>query len=176
VLPAAAKHEVSLLTRVVDYGGLFHDDVKPGHRFGAQDHRAFRPAGWVETGNNKLNQMRPIAEKHNLTLLQLACVWNLSQTPVRSVVPTLIEESGGAGKAIESKVEELALLPRLVLSAEEIEIITRLGDNRGCMSLKGANRSHMTAAEADRWGLSPDLEMIGKKWGIDPDRDLVLTH
>jgi hypothetical protein len=24
-----------------------------------------------------MDQMRPIAEKHNLTLLQLACVWNL---------------------------------------------------------------------------------------------------
>jgi aryl-alcohol dehydrogenase-like predicted oxidoreductase len=53
VLPAAAKHEVNLITRVVDYGGLFHDDVKAGHKFGAQDHRAFRPAGWVEAGNEK---------------------------------------------------------------------------------------------------------------------------
>src|SRR6185436_11701504 len=44
LLPAAAKHDVKLITRVVDYGGLFHDDVKPGHRFGPQDHRTFRPA------------------------------------------------------------------------------------------------------------------------------------
>ena len=27
VLPAAARHDVKLITRVVDYGGLFHDDV-----------------------------------------------------------------------------------------------------------------------------------------------------
>ena len=176
VLPAAAKHEVNLITRVVDYGGLFHDDVKVGHKFGPQDHRAFRPAGWVEAGNTKLDQMRPIAEKHNLTLLQLACVWNLSQTPVKSVVPTLIQETGSDGKTIEDKADELALLPDVKLSEEEVEMMTGLGDNRGCMSLKGANRSHTTTPEADRWGLTPDLEAVGKEWGIDPDHDLVLTH
>jgi len=176
VLPAAAQHEVNLITRVVDYGGLFHDDVKAGHKFGAQDHRAFRPAGWVEAGNKKLDQMRAIAEKHKLTLLQLACIWNLSQAPVQSVVPTLIQEGGSDGRSIESKADELALLPKVKLDEEEMEVIARIGDNRGCMSLKGANRSHTATPEADRWGLSPDLEAIGKKWGIDPDRDLVLTH
>jgi len=176
VLPAAAQHEVDLITRVVDYGGLFHDDVKAGHKFGAQDHRAFRPAGWVEAGNEKLDQMRPIAEKHKLTLLQLACVWNLSQTPVQAVVPTLIQESGSDSRSIESKADELALLPEVKLDEEDMEVIARIGDNRGCMSLKGANRSHTTTPEADRWSVSQDLEAIGKKWGIDPDRDLVLTH
>ena len=29
---------------VVDYGGIFHDDVKPGHKFRDGDHRSFRPA------------------------------------------------------------------------------------------------------------------------------------
>jgi aryl-alcohol dehydrogenase-like predicted oxidoreductase len=176
VLPAAAQHGVDLITRVVDYGGLFHDDVKAGHKFGAQDHRAFRPAGWVEAGNEKLDQMRPIAEKHKLTLLQLACLWNLSQAPVQTVVPTLIQESGSDSRSIESKADELALLPNLKLDEEELEVIARIGDNRGCMSLKGANRSHTTTPEADRWGVSPDLEAIGKKWGIDPDHDLVLRH
>ena len=78
-LPAAEKHQVKLITRVVDYGGIFHDDVRPGHKFGHQDHRAFRPAGWVEAGWEKMEKMRPIAQRHNLTMLQLACVWDLSQ-------------------------------------------------------------------------------------------------
>jgi aryl-alcohol dehydrogenase-like predicted oxidoreductase len=174
-LPAANKHDIKLITRVVDYGGLFHDDVKTGHKFGTHDHRSFRPAGWVETGNAKLDQMRPIAEKHGLTLLQLACIWNLSQPPVKSVVPTLIEETHGE-KKIESKLEELASLPKVSLNADELEMIARIGDNRGCMSLKGANRSHTTTPEADRWVISADLEDVGRRWGIDPDRDLAYTH
>jgi aryl-alcohol dehydrogenase-like predicted oxidoreductase len=176
VLPAAANYDVPLMTRVVDYGGLFHDDVKSGHTFAPQDHRAFRPAGWVESGNEKLNRLRPIAEKNNLTLLQLACLWNLSQAPVRSVVPTLIQEIGSGSKMIETKADELASLPEISLSAEECEIIGRIGDNHGCMALKGANRSHITAPDADRWGISGDLDAVGKRWGIDPDSDLVLKH
>ena len=176
VLPAAKQHDISLITRVVDYGGLFHDDVKPGHKFGAQDHRAFRPAGWVEAGNGKLSQLRPFCEKYGVTMLQLASLWNLSQAPVQSVIPTLIQELPPAPKTLESKVDELAALPEKSLSAEDVERIAHIGDNKGCMALKGANRSHTTPAEADKWSLSQDLEAAGRRWGIDPDRDLAHTH
>lgn len=176
VLPAAVKHEVDLLTRVVDYGGIFHDDVKPGHTFGTHDHRTFRPAGWVEAAQEKMNDLRPIAERHGLTMLQLACIWNLSQAPVKSVVPTLIQEIGAAAKPIETKADELAALPGIILTQDECEFIGKIGDNRGCMQLKGANRSHTTTPEADRWGLTADLEAVGKRWGIDPDHDLAFAH
>jgi aryl-alcohol dehydrogenase-like predicted oxidoreductase len=46
-LAAAARHGVRVITRVVDYGGLFWDDVRPGHTFPPGDHRAFRPDGWT---------------------------------------------------------------------------------------------------------------------------------
>jgi aryl-alcohol dehydrogenase-like predicted oxidoreductase len=174
VLPAAVKHNIKLITRVVDYGGLFHDDVKPGHKFGAHDHRAFRPAGWVEAGLEKMHPMRDIAEKHGLTMLQLACLWNLSQAPVKSVVPTLIQEV--EGKSIEAKTDELAALPDLMLSEDEIDTILRLGDNTGCMQLKGANVSHTGSPEADRWGLTNDLSAVGSRWGIDPKKDLAYAH
>ncbi len=175
-LPAAVQNDIRIITRVVDYGGLFHDDVKPGHKFGNGDHRTFRPPGWVEAGNAKMNSMRAVAERHGLTMLQLACLWNLSHAPIRSVIPTLIQEAGTNSKTIETKVDELAALPDLKLTEEEQEFIARAGDNRGCMELKGASRAHTGNAEADRWGLSPDLEAVGKRWGIDPDRDLVCTH
>src|SRR5213075_3137662 len=61
-LPAAEKYGVKLMTRVVDYGGLFHGDVKPGHQFAKYDHRTYRPAGWVDAGYAKLERMRAIAE------------------------------------------------------------------------------------------------------------------
>jgi aryl-alcohol dehydrogenase-like predicted oxidoreductase len=175
-LPAAVQYDIQLLTRVVDYGGLFHDDVKPGHQFGYGDHRTFRPGNWVEAGMSKLDQVRAIAERHQLTLLQLACLWNLSQPAVRSVIPTLIQEIGEASKPIARKVEELATLPNVNLSADEIDFIARVGDNKGCMHLKGASRAHTQAAVADQWGLTPDLEAVGRRWNINPDADLVCTH
>jgi aryl-alcohol dehydrogenase-like predicted oxidoreductase len=176
VLPAAAKHEINLLTRVVDYGGLFHDDVRPGHKFGAQDHRTFRPAGWVEAGREKMEKFRSIAEQHQVTMLQLACLWNLAQSPVKSVVPTLIQESGDNTRSIESKTDELAALPEIKLSEDEVDFMARIGDNQGCMTLKGANRSHTGSAEPDRWSISADLEAVGKRWSINPDQDLAYTH
>src|SRR3954451_6863258 len=75
VLEAAARHDVSLITRVVDYGGLFHGDLASAASLGERDHRAFRPSGWVEAGTERVERMRPIAARHGLTLLQLACQW-----------------------------------------------------------------------------------------------------
>lgn len=173
-LPAAAQHDVNIITRVVDYGGLFHDDVKPGHKFGYGDHRTFRPAGWIEGGNAKMDRMREIAGKHGLTMLQLACLWNLGHASVRSVIPTLIQEE--EGKAIEAKVDELARLPGLKLTPDEQAAISEIGNNQGCMELKGANRAHTGNPEADRWSISPDHEAAARRWSIDPDKDLACTH
>jgi aryl-alcohol dehydrogenase-like predicted oxidoreductase len=175
-LPAAEKHGVKIITRVVDYGGLFHDDVKPGHTFGERDHRTFRPAGWVEAGSEKIEKMRPIAEAHGLTMLQLACAWNLSQPAVKSVIPTLIQETGAGARSIESKVEELAGLRNVTLTEEECERIREIGDNTGCMALKGASAEHTGEPLADRWSLTPELEATAQRWKIDPSRDLVCAH
>jgi aryl-alcohol dehydrogenase-like predicted oxidoreductase len=176
-LPAAEKYNVKVITRVVDYGGLFHDDVLPGHQFKQQDHRVFRPAGWVEAGRQKMEPMRRIAEKHGLTMLQLSCIWNLSHRPVDSVIPTLIQEAGENTKSIEAKVQELAevgtKLANFRLSESERDEIGALGNNKGCMALKGANPFHTGEAEADKWGLKPELAEAGRRWGIEAERDLV---
>ena len=50
VLGAAEAAEVEVIARVVDYGGLFYDDLCPVTEFGGEDHRSFRPAGWVDAG------------------------------------------------------------------------------------------------------------------------------
>ncbi|MBI4657533.1 MAG: aldo/keto reductase [Verrucomicrobia bacterium] len=176
VLPAAVKHDLNVITRVVDYGGLFHDDIRPGHKFAPQDHRAFRPSGWVEAGWEKMGRFRELAEKHAITMLQLACLWNLSHPGVKSVIPTIIQESGAGAKRIETKVAELASLPDLRLSEEDSTHIAKIGDNKGCMELKGANRAHLGEAQPDRWGLTHDHELVAKRWNIDPDADLACTH
>jgi aryl-alcohol dehydrogenase-like predicted oxidoreductase len=170
-LPAAQAHGVKLITRVVDYGGLFHDDVLPAHAFERTDHRAFRPAGWVEAGREKLERMRPIARRHRLTMLQLACHWNLAHDPVECVVPTLIQERDG--RPVESKRAELAELPREVaLTPEEVAQLRAIGDNAGCMALKGATPDHDGAVRPDRWSLTDDLAALATRWDIDPERDL----
>jgi aryl-alcohol dehydrogenase-like predicted oxidoreductase len=172
VLPAARRYRIDVITRVVDYGGLFWDDVRPGHAFAQHDHRAFRPAGWVEAGRGRLERMRPIAERHGLTALQLACQWNLAHVPVRCTVPTLIEERD-AEKPIEAKRAELAAVPReLVLSDAELAEIRAIGDNTGCMTLKGASPQFEGEPQPDRWPLTDELRELAQRWAIEPERDL----
>jgi aryl-alcohol dehydrogenase-like predicted oxidoreductase len=174
VLGAAAAHEVDVITRVVDYGGMFHDDVLPGHSFADYDHRKFRPEGWVEEGREKLERMRPYAERHGLSMLQLACAWNLSHTPVRCVAPTLIQEDGTDTRAIEQKRAELAAVTaRSPLDDREVKEIAAIGDNRGHMALKGASPEYTGRPAADRWGLDSELAAVAARWDIDPGRDLV---
>jgi aryl-alcohol dehydrogenase-like predicted oxidoreductase len=173
VLDAAAHHDVRLITRVVDYGGLFHDDVLPGHAFPRYDHRGFRPDGWVERGRAKLDAMRPIAAAHGLTLLQLACQWNLAHAAVRCVAPTLIQEEGPDARPVEAKREELAALPAAdELSAAEVDALRAIGDNTGSMTLKGAAPDHEGEPRPDRWALTPELAELAARWGIEPARDL----
>jgi aryl-alcohol dehydrogenase-like predicted oxidoreductase len=176
VLDAAARFDVRVITRVVDYGGLFHDDVLPGHEFPRGDHRGFRPAGWVEAGREKLDHMRPIAEARGLTMLQLACAWNLSHAAVDCVAPTLIEEPG-SDKPIERKRAELAAVPaHSPLSVEEVVEIRAIGDNTGSMLLKGATPDHEGEDLPDRWAVAPEQVELARRWRIDPGRDLRRTE
>jgi aryl-alcohol dehydrogenase-like predicted oxidoreductase len=174
VLDAAAQHDVAVITRVADYGGLFWDDVLPGHAFAPRDHRMFRPKGWVERGREKLDRMRPIATNHGLTPMQLSAAYNLAQPAVKCVVPTLIQEPGG--RPVESKRAELAATPPASpLSDAEVRQLRDIGDNTGSMLLKGGTPDHEGDPQTDRWAVDEPLEAIASRWGIDPRRDLAQT-
>jgi aryl-alcohol dehydrogenase-like predicted oxidoreductase len=176
-LDAAERSEVRVLTRVVDYGGLFWGDLRPGTELPRGDHRSFRPEGWIEAGLEKLDRLLPIAEGAKLTPIQLACQWNLAHPAVECVAPTLIQELGEDACPIEAKRLELAHLPAdLRLTPDDVAAIRAIGDNTGCMTLKGANPAHEGADQPDRWSLDDDLAATGARWGIDPARDLVATH
>jgi aryl-alcohol dehydrogenase-like predicted oxidoreductase len=172
-LEAAARHDVKVITRVVDYGGLFWGDLRPASELSPGDHRAFRPAGWIEAGLEKLERIAPIGERAGLTAIQLACQWNLAHPAVECVVPTLIQEAGEGTRPIEEQRAELAGLPAgLRLSDEDVAVIRAIGDNTGCMALKGAHPEHQGEERPDRWPLNEELAAVGERWGIDPEHDL----
>jgi aryl-alcohol dehydrogenase-like predicted oxidoreductase len=176
-LAAAERHDVRLITRVVDYGGLFHGDLRPGSALGDRDHRSFRPDGWIERGCERIDRMRPIADRHGLTLLQLACQWNLAHGPVACVAPSLIQEAGEGAVPVEAKRADLAGVPtEVVLTDADVAELRAIGDNTGSMKLKGGVPDHDGDALPDRWSVTDDLAAAGARWGIDPARDLVQTR
>ncbi len=172
-LDACAAHDVDVIARVVDYGGLFFDDVRPGHEFAAKDHRLFRPAGWVEAAQPRLDAVRPIAAAHGLSLIQLAAQWDLAHPAVRCVAPTLIQEPGADAVPVMAKRADLAATPRdVVLTDDEVAQIRAIGDNAGSMLLKGATPDHDGETLPDRWALDEELEAAGRRWGVDARADL----
>ncbi len=172
-LDAAARNGIKVITRVVDYGGLFWGDLRPGMQLAQGDHRAFRPEGWIEAGLERLDRLTPIAERVRLTPIQLACQWNLAHAAVECAVPTLIQETGVEACPIEAKRVELGGLPaEQRLSDDDVAAIRAVGDNTGCMALKGASPAHEGEERPDRWALDGELVAVGERWGIDPERDL----
>ena len=120
-----------------------------------------------------MSSMRPIAVRTGLTMIQLACQWNLAHGAVECVVPTLIQELGPHSRPIEDKRAELAAIPaELRLRAADVEEIRSIGDNTGCMALKGASPEYSGEVRPDRWGLDQRLEQVAQRWGIEPERDL----
>jgi aryl-alcohol dehydrogenase-like predicted oxidoreductase len=173
VLPAAGAAGVHVITRVVDYGGLFFDDLLPGHELPTHDHRRFRPADWITTGRRRMEGMRAIAQRHGLTMMQLACQWNLAHEAVSCVAPTLIQELGQGARPVQEKRAELAGLGSgVVLSAQDLQEIRALGDNTGTMALKGASPAHTGEERPDAWQLDERLGEVAARWGIAPERDL----
>jgi aryl-alcohol dehydrogenase-like predicted oxidoreductase len=169
-LPACEKHGVKVMTRVVDHGGVFHDDLtREGHIFKPGDHRSYRPEGWVQHGMEKADRMRPIAEKHGLTMIQFASIWNLSHPAVECVIPTFIQEAGDGVRPIEDKIREFAALPDIRLSAEEVESVRMIGDNTSCMTLKGASKRHSTSERPDEWPMRDDLLATAGRYGLGTD-------
>ena len=142
---------MKVITRVVDYGGLFWGDLSPETPMGEHDHRSFRPEGWIDRGLERLERMRPYAGGAGLTPMQLACAWNLAHPAVACVVPTLIQEAGDGARPIEDKRHELAALPDAGLSPEDVAAIREIGDNAGSMRLKGASAEHEGPEKPDRW-------------------------
>jgi hypothetical protein len=106
-------------------------------------------------------------------MLQLACQWNLAHAPVASVVPTLIQEAGPGARPVEDQRAELAALPaEVVLTPDDVAELRAIGDNTGCMTLKGGVPDHEGETRPDRWPLDEHLVEVAGRWGIDPSRDL----
>jgi hypothetical protein len=113
----------------------------------------------------------PYGERAGLTPIQLACQWNLAHPAVECVVPTLVQEAGPDARPIEEKRAELAALPaESLLGRDDVAAIRAIGDNTGCMALKGASPGHEGEERPDRWALDEGLAAVGDRWGITPDR------
>ena len=118
--------------------------------------------------------MRPLAERHGLTPMQLACHWNLAHGPV-ALRGAHADPGGRARTPARSRTSAPSwrrCRREVALSAAEIDELRAIGDNTGSMTLKGASPEHEGEERPDRWDLEPEHEELAERHGIAPERDL----
>lgn len=86
----AAKKNVGILVRVPDASGILTGKVKADTKIDEKDHRSVRKGEWIKASLSKVEQLRPIAARNDLTITELAIKFILSKNAVSSVFPTVV--------------------------------------------------------------------------------------
>jgi aryl-alcohol dehydrogenase-like predicted oxidoreductase len=89
---AAVAAGAGVLARVHDNSSILKDVVKLDTEIGSNDHRKFRDDSWKIYGLQKLDRVRPLAEKYGVHVHTLACKWLLQQPGLTSITGTLLNE------------------------------------------------------------------------------------
>lgn len=122
LIEEAARTNVGILVRVPDASGILTGKVNAGTKIDEKDHRSVRKGEWIRSALDKVEQLRPIADRNGLSITELAIKFILSKDPVSSVLPT-------------------------VVSIEEIEQFTAMSDGK---YLSGADMAEI-AAMYSKW-------------------------
>ena len=69
----------------------------------------------------------------------------------------------------EDKIGEMANMPDVRLTPNEVEAVRILGDNTGCMPLKGASLRHTKSERCDEWPMRPELMETAVRYDLGLD-------
>ncbi|MEL6496812.1 MAG: aldo/keto reductase [Cyanobacteria bacterium J06623_7] len=119
-VPYCVEHNISVLAYSSLAQGLLTGKFSPGHQFAPDDHRSanvlFQGKN-IERATQVLEQLKPIATKHDCTLAQLALAWLIAQPQTQAI----------AGARTVKQAEDNAKAAEINLSVEELQEIDRLG-------------------------------------------------
>lgn len=90
LLERAAERGVGVLARVPDASGILTGKVGAGTKIDEKDHRSVRKGEWIRSALEKVEQLRPIADRLGLSIAELAVKFILSRRAVSSVIPTVV--------------------------------------------------------------------------------------
>jgi len=86
----AEKKNVGVLVRVPDASGILTGKVNENTKIDEKDHRSVRKGQWIRSALKKVEQLKPIAQRNDLNIIELAIKFILSKKSVSSVFPTVI--------------------------------------------------------------------------------------
>ncbi len=88
----AVEKDVGILVRVPEASGILTGKVKADTKIDEKDHRSVRKGEWIKASLEKVEQLRPIAERNGLNITELAMKFIMSKKGFASVFPTVISE------------------------------------------------------------------------------------
>ncbi len=91
LLQKAIQKDVGILVRVPEASGILTGKVDANTKIDEKDHRSVRKGEWIKTSLQKVEQLRPIAERNGLTITELAMKFIMSKKGFSSVLPTITE-------------------------------------------------------------------------------------
>ena len=89
----AISQKAGVLARVHDNSSVLKDMIRPDTVIGRDDHRKFRDQNWKIYGAKKVELIRKFADKHGMTIHELACKWLLQQPGLTSITGTFLNEN-----------------------------------------------------------------------------------
>lgn len=90
LMEKAVKKDIGVLVRVPDASGILTGKVKTDTKIDEKDHRSVRKGEWIKASLQKVERLRPIAERNGLTISELAIKFILTKKGVSSVFPTVV--------------------------------------------------------------------------------------
>ena len=92
LMTKAVEKNVGILVRVPEASGILTGKVTADTKIDEKDHRSVRKGEWIKASLQKVEQLKPIAERNGLTITELAMKFIMSKEGFTSVFPTVTSE------------------------------------------------------------------------------------
>ena len=118
LMEKATKKDVGILVRVPEASGILTGKVNAKTKIDEKDHRSVRKGEWIKASLEKVEHLKPIAQRNGLTITELSMKFITSKKGFTSVFPTVISE--------EEIVNYVEMLNGQYISASDIKEIEEL--------------------------------------------------
>ena len=85
LLNSGIENNVGILVRVPDASGILTGKVNADTKIDEKDHRSVRKGEWIKSSLKKVEELRQIANRNELTITELAIKFILSKQGISSV-------------------------------------------------------------------------------------------
>ena len=92
LMTKAHKKDVGILVRVPEASGILTGKVNAKTKIDEKDHRSVRKGEWIKGSLEKVEQLKSIAARNELTITELSMKFIMSKKGFASVFPTVVSE------------------------------------------------------------------------------------